>query len=74
MKKQHEETKSIWYFVGLLLLTVGSIIFLTGIYLLISSSQGNTVLAELHPDVWWGGFMIVMGVIFLLTNKKVKNE
>lgn len=74
MKKQHEETKSIWYFVGLLLLTVGSIIFLTGIYLLISSSQRSTVLADLHPDVWWGAFMIVIGVIFLLTNKKVKNE
>ncbi len=74
MKKQHEETKSIWYFVGLLLLTVGSIIFLTGIYLLISASHSSTVLADLHPDVWWGAFMIVIGVIFLLTNKKVKNE
>ncbi len=74
MKKQHEETKSIWYFVGLMLLTIGCIIFITGIYLLISSSQRNTVLAELHPDVWWGAFMIAMGVIFLITNKKVKNE
>lgn len=74
MIEQSKEAKSIWYFVGLLLLIIGGIIFLTGLYLLISPSESKTVLAEVHPDVWWGGIMIVMGVIFLLTNKNVKSE
>lgn len=62
--------KPIWYFVGLLLLIMGTIIVLAGVYTLINPPQEQKVLAYLHPDLWWGAVMIVGGLIFLLTNRK----
>ena len=63
--------KPIWYFVGLILLSMGVIIFLTGIYLLISPSQHETVLSNIHPNIWWGAIMMVFGgILFLKTKNK----
>lgn len=62
--------KPIWYFVGLLLVIMGAIIVLAGVYTWINPPPQHKVLAYLHPDVWWGGIMVVAGVIFLLTNKR----
>ena len=66
--------KPIWYFVGLLLVTFGIIIFLTGIYFLFNPSTHTTVLGEIHPSIWWGAIMIIAGVIFLIKNWNVKVE
>jgi len=62
--------KTIWYFVGLLLLIMGIVIALSGVYTLINPPAQPKVLSELHPDLWWGMVMIVVGLIFLLTNWK----
>ena len=64
--------KPIWYFVGLLLLIIGLIIFATGIYFLINPGVNKTILSNLNPDVWWGGVMIIAGGILLIKNWKVK--
>lgn len=61
--------KPIWYFVGLILLTIGGIIFLNGIYQLISPPETKTVLAETHPAIWWGIIMVVSGLLLYLTNR-----
>ena len=53
--------KSIWYFVGLILLVMGGIIFLSGVYGFIHPPMDKTVLSETHPDVWWGGIMAIFG-------------
>ena len=53
--------KSIWYFVGLILLVMGGIILLSGIGLLIYPPETKTVLSEIHPNLWWGGIMCVFG-------------
>ncbi|MHB9040150.1 MAG: hypothetical protein ACYC4T_05805 [Melioribacteraceae bacterium] len=63
--------KPIWYFVGLILLTMGGIIFLSGIYLLIDPPTVKTVLSETHPDIWWGAVMILFGLLLYLKNRKV---
>jgi len=63
--------KPIWYFVGLILLAIGSIILLTGLYLLISPAVINPVLGELYPNIWWGALMIVVGFTFVVKNKNV---
>jgi hypothetical protein len=63
--------KPIWYFVGLILLAIGSIILLTGLYLLISPGKTNYVLGELYPNIWWGALMIVVGLIYVIKNKNV---
>ncbi len=71
---EKKEMRSIWYFVGLMLLVVGVIIFITGLYYMISPAKSQTVLYELHPDVWWGFIMAVVGVVFLLTSGRRKAE
>jgi hypothetical protein len=63
--------KPIWYFVGLILLVIGSIIFITGLYLLFSTQETNPVLGELYPNIWWGALMIVVGLVFVYKNKNV---
>jgi hypothetical protein len=61
--------KSIWYFVGLLLTTMGSIIFISGLYSLAHPPADAKILSHLHPDLWWGLFMLVFGLIFALLNR-----
>ena len=62
--------KPIWYFVGLLLMIMGAIVLAAGIYTLSDPSARPMVLGNLHPDLWWGGLMMLAGLIFLLTNRK----
>ena len=62
--------KPIWYFVGLLLLIMGVIIFAAGLYALVSPPPEHKVLDQLHPDLWWGVVMAVSGLIFLWANRK----
>ena len=64
--------KPIWYFVGLILFIMGAIIEINGIYFLLHPAADKKVLATLHPDVWWGGIMIIVGIIYILKNRKVK--
>jgi len=54
----------VWFFVGVLLLIYGVIIFATG--LAEWSHPPDTVLAELHAPVWWGGVLIALGSIYCL--------
>jgi hypothetical protein len=61
--------KSIWYFVGLLLTTLGAIIAVSGLYSLVHPSAEQKVLANLHPDLWWGLFMLIFGLAFALLNR-----
>jgi len=61
--------KSIWYFVGLLLTAMGAIITISGIYSLIHPPAEPKMLSNLHPDIWWGLFMLVFGLFFALFNR-----
>ncbi|MEJ5350014.1 MAG: hypothetical protein WHS65_00330 [Melioribacteraceae bacterium] len=61
--------KPIWYFVGLILLIIGGIIFLTGIYYLLNPSARYTVLSETHPNIWWGAVMLIFGSILYFKNR-----
>ncbi|MEJ2617143.1 MAG: hypothetical protein P8Z35_19480 [Ignavibacteriaceae bacterium] len=62
--------RPIWFFVSLILMVMGGIIFLSGIYNLISPPVVKTVLANTHPDIWWGGIMIVFGGLMYLKTRK----
>ena len=64
--------KPIWYFVGLILFVIGLIIEINGIYFLFYPAADKKVLANIHPDIWWGGIMIVVGLIYIIKNRKVK--
>lgn len=62
----------VWFFVGLLLLTYGILIFVNG--LAEWSHPPNTALAYLHPPVWWGGLMILVGGSFAVMFRPKKKS
>ena len=53
----------VWFFAGILIFIYGVLIFISG--LTEWSHPPDTVLASLHAPVWWGGFMILMGGLFV---------
>ena len=53
----------VWFFVGVLFLVYGVLIFVSG--LAEWSHPPNTVLANLHAPVWWGGLLIALGVLYV---------
>ena len=57
---------SIWFFTGLCLGVNGLLIFAWGIYELMNPPAEKVVLYDLHANVWWGGFLLVLGVFFSL--------
>ena len=69
MDKIEQEMKSIWYFIGWLFIIMGGLIMISGIYHLISPVEVKTVLYELHPNIWWGGLILIVGLIFIITHK-----
>ncbi len=60
------ETISIWWFAGLLLLCYGIIIFCTGLWELSHPLPNPPVLNNLHAPVWWGGFLAVAGLWYII--------
>ena len=54
----------VWFFVGLLLLIYGVLIFISG--LTEWSHPPDTVLSNLHAAIWWGALLIVLGGIYCL--------
>ena len=68
MTEKIEGLKTIWYFVGIVLTVMGGLILLAGIIDAFTSAIAKTVLADLYPGIWWGGLMVVTGLIFLLKN------
>jgi hypothetical protein len=53
----------VWFFVGVLLLVYGVMIFISG--LVEWSHPPGTVLAELHAPVWWGMLLFVLGSVYV---------
>jgi hypothetical protein len=70
MEEQTVKMKPIWYFVGLVLTTMGGVVCIAGILDLISPPEHFPVLAELHSGVWWGVVMMVAGFIYIMFNRK----
>ncbi|MFO0910162.1 MAG: hypothetical protein U0794_17765 [Isosphaeraceae bacterium] len=56
---------SIWFFVGTLLTVYGVLILGAGLYALVRPPEHPVVLAHLHADVWWGGFLLIVGLVYL---------
>ena len=67
------QMKSIWYFVGLILSSMGIVILLSGLYQLIVPPTATTVLTSIHPNIWWGALMTVFGAgMYFTANKQSK--
>jgi hypothetical protein len=57
---------SIWFFIGVLLLAYGLLIFGAGVYELTSPPEHPVVRADLHAGIWWGALLLVLGVVYTL--------
>lgn len=57
---------SIWFFIGVSLAFNGAVIFLQGIYELVSPPEHPVVLYNLHANVWWGAILLILGLFFSL--------
>jgi len=53
----------VWFFVGVILLIYGVIILATGIYEI--SHPPGTKLANLHPAIWWGALLTIVGAVYV---------
>jgi H+/Cl- antiporter ClcA len=55
---------SIWFFIGVLLIIYGLLIFAYGIWEFVSGTTANVVLSNLHAPVWWGAVMLALGLFY----------
>ena len=65
---------SIWFFTGICLGVNGLLIFAWGIYELMNPPAEKVVLYDLHANVWWGGFLLILGVFFSLRFSPVRER
>lgn len=63
----HGSKIAIWFFIGVLLLVYGVMIFGYGIYELATGSYPAGVqLTNLHTPIWWGGTLLIIGVLYVV--------
>lgn len=61
--------KPIWYFVGLILMVIGVLIFAVGIFQAINPPDTLKILSDTHPGIWWGAVMAIFGTIMFLKTR-----
>jgi hypothetical protein len=58
---------SIWFFIGVSLAVDGALILAAGIYQLVHPpATPNSVLFNLHANVWWGALLLAIGLFYCL--------
>ncbi len=57
---------SIWLFIGVSMLVNGALICATGIYELASPPENRVVLYDLHANIWGGGVLLILGILYCL--------
>ena len=67
--KTEKGMRSIWFFVGLIMLITGVLVFLAGIYELINPTVQDVRLIGLHTNIWWGILIAIAGAIYTVKNK-----
>ena len=65
----HKHSLSIWFFIGLIMTAYGLIIFAEGIYEFIVPPANPLIMANLHPAVWWGFIMLVVGLVYVIKHR-----
>ena len=58
----------VWFFIGIVLAIYGVMITVQGLYQI--SHPAGTVLEDLHPAIWWGAIMAVVGLMFAIKNRR----
>ena len=63
----HGSGIAIWFFIGVLLAVYGAMITVYGIYEWATASYPAGVqLTNLHTPVWWGGILLLIGLVYMI--------
>jgi uncharacterized membrane protein YidH (DUF202 family) len=63
----HGSGIAIWFFIGVLLVVYGGMISIYGVYEWMTASYPAGVqLTNLHTPVWWGGILLVIGLLYVV--------
>ncbi len=63
----HGSRITIWFFIGVVLVIYGGLIFGYGVFEWLTGTYPPGVqLTEFHTPVWWGGVLGVLGVIYVV--------
>jgi len=63
----HGSGIAIWFFIGVLLVVYGGMIAFYGVYEWATSSYPVGVqLTNLHTPVWWGGILLIIGLLYVV--------
>jgi hypothetical protein len=73
-QKEIKGRRPIWYLVGWMLLTVGLLIIIAGIIQLFTPLSSTSVVGATHPDLWWGGFITLVGAFYIWKHSGVRVE
>jgi hypothetical protein len=65
---------SIWFFIGVCLGVNGALIFATGIYEIFHPPAEQVVLSNIHANVWWGGVLLIFGLIYAIRFSPVRER
>jgi hypothetical protein len=57
-----------------MLFTVGLLIIIAGIISLFSPLRAASVVENTHPDLWWGGFITLVGGFYIWKHSGVRVE
>ena len=65
----------IWFFVGVLLVAYGAMIFGYGLYEVASGLYPPSVqLTNLHTPIWWGGILFLLGLVYVVKFRPSKGK
>ncbi|MGB9408009.1 MAG: hypothetical protein WCA89_10760 [Terracidiphilus sp.] len=71
----HDSGIPIWFFIGVLLVVYGAMIFGYGVYEWHTGSYPSLVeLTNLHTPVWWGGLLAALGVFYVAKFRQGRNS
>ncbi|MBN2200554.1 hypothetical protein JW777_01215 [bacterium] len=64
----------IWFFIGVLLSVYGVLIFVSGVVRWLHPPAVRTVMEHLHPAVWWGLLLSVIGGFYTARYRPGRRE
>jgi hypothetical protein len=70
----HGSKIPIWFFIGVLLSIYGALIVSYGLFEVITGQLADVQLKELHAPLWWGGTLLVLGVLYVIKFRPEKAE
>ncbi|WP_420237088.1 hypothetical protein ACOBR2_15890 [Telmatobacter bradus] len=69
----HGSKIPIWFFIGVLLLAYGILIFSYGLYEVTTGNLADVALKELHAPLWWGALLLLLGIFYTVKFRPGKN-